>query len=303
MQSRFAQFWLLAAIVLTSVPLHAADRDRYTIVTGTYEVQINFTASDRQGQVVETLHPSDVAVVDNGWIVRQFRSFRRTTEGPLNLVILIDTSDSMELWIPDEIAEVKNFVEDTAGKVQDRVSVLSFGGMEPRLICAGNCNGGAAEAQLDALRANGMTPLYDAIVAGLEVLKDESDPESRSAMVLFTDGIDSISMHSLQEALQTAQDLQAAIYTVTPGSAGSFPSRENPVLDFLAVNTGGLSFRLGKDVAEILREIRDDLHSGYVLTYELPGRPMGWHKVRVLPTCDPKLQFRSRQAYKDMEEH
>jgi hypothetical protein len=46
--------------------------------------------------------------------------------------------------------------------------------------------------------------------------------------------------------------------------------------------------------------ILDDLHGGYVLTYELPGHSTGQHSVRILPTSDPKLQFRSRRSYNDI---
>jgi VWFA-related protein len=294
MQSRFALFRLIAAILLTCVPLCAEDVARYTI--GTDEVQIAFSASDGQGREVGTLHATDVAVVDNGLIVRQFRSFRQVPERPLNLVILIDTSDSMKLQIPDEIAAVKGFVADTTGREQDRVSILTVGGAAPRLICADNCNGEAAAVQLNSLRADGQTPLYDAILQALDILKDESAAESRPAIVVFSDGRDNFSLSSFEDALQAALDLQVVIYTVSPGFA-------NYVLDSLADSTGGLSFSLGKDTAEVLEKIREDLHSGYVLTYVLPERSVGWHTVRVLPTGDPKLQFRSRQAYREMEEH
>jgi VWFA-related protein len=295
-QSRFAPIWLLAAVVLASVPLHAAEEAEYTIETGTNEVQISFTAADRQGHAIQTLHPPDVAVVDNGWIIRQFRSFRRASEEPLNLVVLIDASGSMESEIRNEIVEVKNFVAAMATAEQDRVAIFSIGGVEPRLICDRNCNGEAAAVQLSALRANGMTPLYDAIVQASQTLKDDSDPQSRSAMILFSDGNDTISMHSFQDALQAAQDLQTAIYAV---NSGRTPSEGNSVLDSLAVNTGGLNFRLGKNVASVLQMILDDLRSGYVLTYELQERSIGEHTVQLLPTSDPNLQFRSRHGYND----
>jgi hypothetical protein len=58
-----------------------------------------------------------------------------------------------------------------------------------------------------------------------------------------------------------------------------------------------LSFPPGQDVPEVLRMVLADLHSGYVLTYELPEQNIRQHSVRILPSSDPKLQFRSRQAY------
>jgi hypothetical protein len=53
---------------------------------------------------------------------------------------------------------------------------------------------------------------------------------------------------------------------------------------------------------EALRAVLEDLHSGYVLTYELPERKAGRHSVRLLPTSNRQLSFRSRQAYDDSSE-
>ena len=49
----------------------------------------------------------------------------------------------------------------------------------------------------------------------------------------------------------------------------------------LAACSGGLSFAPGQNVKAVLRMVLDDLHSGYVLTYELPGHSTGQHSVRI----------------------
>jgi VWFA-related protein len=300
-QSRVALFLfsLFAAIVLSSIPLYAADETGYTIRASVNEVRLAFAASDRQGHVIRTLQSSDVAVVDNGSIIRHFRSFRTASESPLELVILLDASDSVEARIPAEIAAVKSFVDGSAWGERDRVSILSFGGLRTQLLCARNCHEEAARAKLSALRANGATPLYDALFQAAEMLKENRDPESRPAMILFSDGADTISVHSLPGVVQASQNLQAAIYPVNSRSRKSAPGKGDAVLNYLAACTGGLSFVPGQNVKEVLRMVLDDLHSGYVLTYELPEQSRGQHSVRILPASDPRLQFRSRRAYDD----
>jgi VWFA-related protein len=300
-QSRIALFLfsLFAAVVLSSIPLYAADEPGYTIITSTNEVRLAFAASDRQGHVIKTLHASDVAVADNGTIIRQFRSFRSASESPLDLVILLDASDSVASQIPAEIAEVKSFVEDSAWGERDRVSILAFGGLRPQLLCARNCIGEGARVMLNSLRANGATPLYDALFQAAEILKENRDPESRPAMVLFSDGVDTISMRSASDAVQAAQTRQAAIYSVNSRSIKAAQDSGDAMLNYLAASTGGLSFGPGQNVVTVLRMILEDLHSGYVLTYVLPEQSVRQHSVRILPTCDPKLQFRSRRAYED----
>jgi VWFA-related protein len=300
-QHRIALFLvsLFAAAVLSSIPLYSADETGYTIRAKVNEVRLAFFAADRQGHAITSLRSSDVAVADNGMIVRQFRSFRPASESPLELVILFDASDSVAPQIPTEIAEVKNFVEHTVWGEKDKVSILAFGGSRAQLICARNCNGEAARVRLNTLGASGATPLYDALLQAAEVLQGSLSPEARPAMVLFSDGVDTISMHSARDALQAAQMLQAAIYSVNSRSRKAGSEQGDAILDYLARSTGGLSFAPGQNVAAALHRILEDLRGGYVLTYVPPERSAGQHSIRILPTSDPRLQFRSRQAYDD----
>ena len=290
---------LFVAATLSSIPFYAADQSEYTIRASADEVWLAFAASDRQGHVIKSLSPTDIAVADNGLIIRHFRSFRVASESPLDLVILLDASGSVASQISNEIAAVEHFVARSPWGERDRISILSFGGFQPQLICARNCNETTASAQLSALRANGLTPLYDALMQASDMLRETRDSESRQAMILFSDGIDTISMHSLSEVLEAAQNLQSAIYSVNSRSAKTAPSKGDEVLNYLAGSTGGLSFQPGQNVAAVLPTILDDLHSGYVLTYDLPERSTGQHSVRVSPIRDPQLQFRSRMAYND----
>jgi len=300
-QSRIAIFLiaLFVAVAPASSPLYAADQTGYTIRASANEVRLAFAASDRQGHAVKTLSSSDIAVADNGLIIRQFRSFRPTSESPLDLVILLDASDSVASEIPEEIEAVRDFVGHSTWKEQDRVSILSFGGVRPQLLCARNCNAESAGVRLSSLRANGLTPLYDALFQASEMLKQTRDPESRPAMILFSDGMDTISMHSIPDILEAAQNLQSPIYSFDPRPGKAGPGKGDGVLNCLAADTGGLSFGPGQNVAAVLRMVLDDLRSGYVLTYELPEQFVGQHSVRILPTSNPKLQFRSRQRYND----
>jgi VWFA-related protein len=299
MQGRIAMLlisWLLA-VALGSIPVRAADASGYTIRADANEVRIAFSVSDQQGHVIKSLHSSDVAVADNGSIVRHFRSFRPAAESPLDVVLLLDGSGSVASQLPAEIAEANNFIANSEWGERDRVSILTFGGSRPQLLCSRNCHGDGLQAKLNALHADGDTPLYDALLAASEILRENRDPESRPAMILFSDGRDTISMGSMADALQAAQELQAPIYAVNSRSRRSAPDDGDAVLDYLAVNTGGLSFAPGENIQNVLRTVLDDLRSGYVLTYELPGQMSGKHSVRLLPTGDASLQFRSRRGY------
>jgi hypothetical protein len=127
------------------------------------------------------------------------------------------------------------------------------------------------------------------------------DPESRPAMILFSDGMDTISMHGPNDVIEAAENLQSPIYSVNSRPAKSGAGRGEGMLQYLSSNTGGLSFAPGNNVEQVLRTVLDDLHSGYVLTYVLPEQTGGQHEVQVLATTDPRLEFRARHAYSDAE--
>lgn len=299
--SRIAR-WLTSAslaVALASAPVQAADISGDTIRASADEVRITFAATDRDGHTIKTLRSSDVAVADNGLIIRQFRSFRPAMETSLDVVLLLDVSGSVAPQLAPEIAEAKSFLENSAWQPHDRVSLLAFGGLQTQTLCVRNCREAGAQEKLNTLHADGLTPLYDAVVNAARILQQDRDPASRPAIILLSDGMDTISIHSAWDALHEAQELQAPIYALNSRPRKSAPGEGDATLDYLAVNTGGLSFGPEQNTEKALSLVLDDLRSGYVLTYQLPAQRRGQHSLCLLPTRDPRLQFRSRRGYNE----
>jgi len=59
------------------------------------EVRITFFATDDNNHSVATLSKSDVAVVDDEHVVRNFRNFTHSEETSLDVVALVDLSESV----------------------------------------------------------------------------------------------------------------------------------------------------------------------------------------------------------------
>lgn len=300
----FAFSWFVPffAVLLAALPARAAGNGETVLHAGVQEVRIAFSATDASGEPVASLKSSEVAVVDDGWVIRQFRSFGSTAETPLDLVLLLDASASVKSQLSRETADAKRFLQAADYTQNDRVSILIFGGGDSRLLCLRNCLGQSAPHQLKHLHAGGLTPLYDAIVEAAEILRHNRDPRMRPAMVLFSDGIDSSSMYSLREALGEAESLAAPIYTVDACRKKCESGDGDAVLAYLARNTGGLHFSSTRDIQDILRRVLGDLHGGYVLTYEPSEHLPGIHSIRLVPTSDAQLRFRSRRAYDDISD-
>ena len=288
---------LLLCLVLTSCRVHAADESTFTFRDSVQEVRIAFSATDGHGHAIQSLRSSDLAVADNGWLVRNFRSFRPAAEMPLDVVILLDISGSIEAELPGKIAEITKFLEAAAWGERDRTSLLVFGGAQSQLLCHRNCGAADVRDKLNGLRGEGLTPLYDALLQAAEVLQADRPPEMRPAILLISDGRDSISRGSMAEAMRSAEGLEASIYAINSRSRKSAPGEGDSVLAQLAAATGGLSFAPGEDLQKVFHTVLDDLRSGYVLTYRPPEHGSGPHLVRLLPAGDPTLRFRSRQSY------
>ncbi len=287
------------AIGLCSLPASATDEPGFVLRSDVREVRLAFSVRDAQGHMVPDLQPSDVAVDDNDRIIRRFRSFRPASEAPLDIVILLDASDSVAKHIPEEVESVRRFVASSRWGAQDRVSILTFGGLHWKLLCAQNCGDQQTERELGQLQPQGTTPLYDAMHKAAELLLGSSTPESRPAMILFSDGLDTISMHGPDEVVHAAQALECAIYTVNSRSRRQGGGDGEDVMEYFSQGTGGISFLPGGNAQSDLELVLEDLRSGYLLTYELPQRTGGEHTVRVLATANPRLRFRSRRAYRE----
>src|SRR5579862_9616871 len=94
LHKRFASAILVALPVLAFAG-SGADLPADTYRTTVSEVRVSFFATDQNNRPVENIGRDDFAVVDNGLIVRDFRSLIRSGETELNLVAVVDASESV----------------------------------------------------------------------------------------------------------------------------------------------------------------------------------------------------------------
>ncbi len=274
-----------------------ADASALTVKSEVNEVRLAFAVTDGNGQVVTRMSPADLEVVDNGQVVRSFRSFRSASESPLNLVILVDSSGSVATEFPRVVAELNRFFTEATWGPNDRVSMVVFGGNWPILICAMKCGNEVARLPLKSIRAGGATPLYDAIVEATKLLSKQQAPESRPALVLFSDGYDTISLTGAEKATDAALGAEAGIYSKRSRNRLTTPQGE-AFLAYLTEKTGGLRFPSKQSVDVTLTSVVRDLRSGFVLTYELPRTGVEQHNVQILATNPAGLKIRSRNSYR-----
>jgi VWFA-related protein len=260
------------------------------------EVRLTFSATDQNNHGVATLQLGDFAVVDRDTVVRNFQSFTRSGGTKLDVVVLMDTSGSVTPRLRQEVTDVVEVISPTAWIPEEDFSLVSFHGIEPSLICAGNCRASRALDRLPAAKAGGLTPLFDSVVFAADLLAQRGDPDTRKILILFSDGEDTISRHSAADAMEAALASELRIYAVGLENA-AYPSPGAAVLKNLAGATGGRFFAAREGTSKVLDAVLEDAHTTFTVTYKLPNHAAGFHLVRILPTHDLNLQFRCRRGY------
>lgn len=260
------------------------------------EVRLVFFATEEHNRHVETLQRDDFAVVDNGWVIRKFRSFAPFRLIKLDVTVLIDCSESVLPRFHQEITDVLTLISHWPWEPGDRVSVLSFGGMEVSSLCAGNCQSWFTADRVTSLHNGGATPLLDAVVTATNSLAQRRQPDAWSVIILFSDGNDTISKASFHSTIEKIMASGEQIYTVDLGDPRR-PSDGTTILQNIASASGGRFLSLSDGPVTILNDVMDDLHSGLLVTYALPEPSSEFHSVRILPTHNLNLQFRCRRGY------
>ncbi len=288
---------VVSSLLISLLTLQASGSPaEVTYQSSVSEVRLTFFATDENNRGVETLHADDFAVVDDGQVIRQFRSFSRSSVTKLNIVVLVDASESVVSRYRQEIADVLQLMAHDPAISDDHIAVIAFGGMQSAVICAGDCRNSPAVERLVRTKADGATPLYDALLLAGNFVAEHRDSERRPVMILFSDGEDTISKTSAANALGAALASEAPIYAVDLNPGGR-QSDGASTLESMTEATGGRHLFIERGAREILNAVLTDLHSGYLVTYKLPNRARGFHAVRILPTHNMNLRFRCRSGY------
>jgi VWFA-related protein len=137
---------------------------------------------------------------------------------------------------------------------------------------------GAVRRGLGRVSPRGNTALVDAVYAAIR-LPELGD--RRTAVVVFSDGIDNLSWLSPADVVEAAGRSNVTIYGVTVLAKGD---PKEPFLGNVARATGGRVFEASGegDLGARFLDVMDDIRSRYVLRFVPRGAgAAGWHKLEV----------------------
>lgn len=261
-----------------------------------------FTVTDKHNHYVRDLSKNDFKVMDDGRPVLEIRSFRRETDLPLRVGLLIDSSASVRGRFKFEQEAAIEFMNQTIRPRYDQAFVLGF---DSSLEVTQEFTGDAEllSKGIRSLRPGNSTRLYDALFyACRERLLNTAETASvRKAIVLITDGEDNSSRSTREEAIDMALRANVIVYTIStnfPGYAES--GKYDKILQRIADATGGRWFEPFQvtDVANAFAQIQADLRSQYALAYRPEGfKHDGRYRTIEIMAEHKGLKVHSRHGY------
>ena len=261
----------LALISLTLLAFQPVTAEQFTLRVGVDLVNVLFSVTDRNGRFVSGLGPEDFRVEEDG-DPQEITYFARENELPLTLALLVDTSPSVGPVFEEEKRTAVSFLSTTL-RAEDLALVIGFD-RDVTLFQDFTENSDLLGTAVHALEIGSGTSIYDAILlASEERLRAEA---GRKAIILISDGEDTTSRISRNEALIAAHQADAIIYSISnalPRRGGFFGGGggggDMGALERLSEETGGTVYQLESDsrFEEIFAQIADELRSQYSLGY------------------------------------
>ncbi len=253
---------------------------------------ILFTAADKQKRFVTNLKREDIRVLEDG-VPQEIFTFQQNVDLPLSLAILIDTSGSEERTLPEEKAAARSFLETVVRANKDEAAIVSFTGevtLEQGLtgnigrlrraidqvefvppsgyIGGGVVVGGTPPISGTQQALAGSTAIWDAIWATSNELLSDAAEHTRRAIILLTDGDDTISQVHMQDAINRALKADALIYAIGIGDRYQFGINEG-ALRKITESTGGRAYfpRNERELRDSFAQIQNDLREQYLVAY------------------------------------
>jgi Ca-activated chloride channel family protein len=219
----------------------------------------------RNGHPVNDLPESAFKVLDDGKPVKVTK-FEHVDNLPLSVGLAIDTSASMQPRMDEARKAGSSFFSNVMRK-GDRAFLVSFD-TQPQLIQRWSPRLADVNAGLAKLRAEEATALYDAVVYSLY---NFVGVKGQKALVLITDGKDTASKFSFDQALEYARRAAVPIYAVGIGIHSAEVDVRYKLSKFCS-ETGGNSYYIeqASDLGRIYADIQNELRSQYILGFYPP---------------------------------
>jgi Ca-activated chloride channel family protein len=301
--SAYANAGAVSAYANSSLAENADDERPGSLITirkRVDEVNVLFIATDKHGKFVRDLNQGDFSILDDHKPPQSIQNFRRETDLPMHMGLLIDVSGSVHSRFDFEQNAAISFLQHSIRSGFDKAFIVGFNS-QSQMTQDFTDNVQSLADGIHRLQDGGGTALYDAIYRACKdkFLNDRPDHPTRKAIIVVSDGEDNQSDHTRAQAIEMAQRAEVIIYAISTDDSGLI-LRGDKVLGQLAESTGGRAFFpfKMKDITHSFAAIEDELRSQYVVSY----RPAdfdadGRYRSIEISALKKDLQVRSRKGY------
>jgi len=214
------------------------------------------------GKPANHLTEKSFRILDEGKPV-PLAKFEYVKNLPLSLGLAIDTSGSMQRRMEEAQKAGAQFFEEII-KRGDKGFLVAFD-KTPQIVQKWSPKIADMQAGLARLRAEEATALYDAVVYSLYHFQGI---RGQKALVLISDGKDTASRFTFEQALEYARRAAVPIYAIGLG----IRSKDIDVrykLSKLATETGGTAYYIDQahELQRTYGEIQEELRSQYILGF------------------------------------
>jgi VWFA-related protein len=316
-------------VILAAVVARAQVPDD-VIRTDTSLVQLNIGVVDKQGRAVTSLAKNDFVVYEDG--IRQSIQAFEPVDAPFSLVLLLDMSGSTINFRQQlKLASIR-FLD--ALSPYDRVAVIQFD-RSVKLLSGFSDDRLKTAYAIEIANGKGDTYFYDALRYSLRELEREG--KRRKAIVVLTDGVDTLVRNMDRTVVSKAQTEDEAIAAVkpeaneelirvlnaadrqgvtifplalpsgdprrlampTPSQIGMYSAARSR-LQSLADRTGGRLNEINRleHMAQLYREVAANLRTLYTVAYQAKGdRPRGKWHEIKVEVANSELTARTKPGY------
>lgn len=279
-------------------------------------VNVLCTVRGKNNALIGGLEKGDFHLFEDGK-EQEIKYFTRETDLPLTIGLLVDVSGSQERLIDTEHRAASQFFKSVL-RSKDLAFIISFG-KDSELLQDSTSSPTLLEDGLKQLRLNapvgGLHPgpvptqqnqagtvLWDAVyLAANERLRSEA---GRKVIVVITDGVDTGSKKTRDQAIREAQLADTVVYSVyytDPGAYGGGlvfgGGGGEGELKKLSDETGGRVLKVDRKntLDDLFREIQEEMRSQYAIAYSPtnPKKDGSYRKLEFkMANKDQKVQAR-----------
>jgi Ca-activated chloride channel family protein len=264
-------------------------------------VSVNVSVVDRgTNRGVNDLTRDDFRLYEDN--VQQKIEHFDSASAPFNLVLLVDLSGSTAKVVELIKSAALHFVE--AARPFDRIGVITFAG-EQVIVSSLTTDHDALRQRINAIqRPDGSTKLYDSLAFAMEEVFREAKDSRRNAIVVISDGLDSImpnvtgegSKLPYDELVRRTREFDGVVYSIWTDTQSYEPLSPLDIqqetfdlahdrLKELADVGGGAFYECEelKDLAGAYDRVVADLGTVYTLSYRPTNkvRDGSWRTIRV----------------------